>query len=314
MNEVKSASIHIAIAAKGETDITPCLDALFQDNKGLDIAVTIHIAHDQDLDIIAALQPYSCFTQVDSVGDASLIKVESTRTPNSTSILKLWGAALANASTQYVAVIDSNCPPAKGWLSAVSENIKKVIPVFYGSVEPGWPLNDRHIIGYLIEYAQFKSPIECDSEFPGNNLVFKTELLGPKQELINEGFFKTFMLWKLKEEHNTSPVYCKNMPVFYYKKFKFLYYIKRRKEHGRCFGGCRLKQNHQPPRWACIIFTPFLFLLRTVRIYNWLKPQPLLLKAFLRFLPIIISSELAWSYGEFLGYSFGEKGACSHLD
>ncbi len=319
MSSVKPNSVHIAIAAKGESDLSRCLEALSQKHN-LNMTLAVHIAHDQDLDISSILQSDSRFLQLacpdqsDNLDDTSRIIIKTTRCPESTSILKLWGVALADASAQYVAVIDSSCPPSNDWLPTVAKNISKAIPVFYGSVEPGWPLSCRHSIGYLIEYAQFKSPVECDSEFPGNNIVFKTTLLESRQALINAGFFKTFMLWKLKQTHNTSPIYCTNMPVIYNKKFNFRHYIKRRKEHGRCFAGCRHKQDNQPPKWACILFTPLLFLLRTLRIYNWLKPKPQLFKAFLRFLPIIISSEIAWSYGEFLGYSFGEKDACRYLD
>ena len=319
MSDVKPGSVHIAIAAKGKSDLSHCLEALTQD-QSLNLTVAVHIAHDQDLDISTLLQADSRFIQpacsdpAGNLDDTSRIVIKTTRCPESTSILKLWGIALADASAHYVAVIDSSCPPSKNWLSTVATNIEKSIPVFYGSVEPGWPLTSRHSIGYLIEYAQFKSPVECDSEFPGNNIVFKTALLESRQALVQEGFFKTFMLWKLKQTHNTAPVYCQNMSVVYHKKFNFRYYLKRRKEHGRCFAGCRHQQDNQPPRWACILFTPWLFLLRTLRIYNWLKPKPQLFRAFLRFLPIIISSEIAWSYGEFLGYSFGEKGACRYLD
>lgn len=318
MTSTKSASVQIAIAAKGKSDVKACLDALSQNSlHGLE--VTVHIAHDQELDLGSIIHGYSCYTPVNNADqsdleDAPRIKIKATRCPESSSILKLWGMALADASAQYVAVLDSNCPPSKDWLSTVAENIGLSIPVFYGSVEPGWPLSSRHIIGYLIEYAQFKSPVECDSEFPGNNIVFKAELLGARQALINEGFFKTFMLWKLKQTHNMHPVYCQNMPVLYCKQFNAAHYLIRRKEHGRCFGACRHKQDKQPPRWLCILFTPALFLLRIIRIYRWQASKPQLLKAFLRFFPIIIISELAWSYGEFLGYSFGENGACRHLD
>jgi hypothetical protein len=314
VNNRGAASLCIAIATKGNVDIAPCLKALSQDIEDIALSITIHIAHDQDLEleIIQQLFP-TCSLNSNTQTDTSL-QIITTRCPDLTSILRLWGIALANTTEQYAAVIDASCPPSTGWLSIVAENVQKDIPVFYGSVEPGWNLNNVNIIGYIIEYSQFKSPIQCNNEYPGNNIIFKTSLLESKEELINDGFFKTFMLWKLEHEHNEKPQYFDNMAVFYFKTFQFLHYMKRRRDHGRCFGALRLKQEHQPPRWACIAFTPFLFLLRTARIYKWIKQKPELVKAYFRYISTIISSELAWSYGEFLGYSFGDNGACQHLD
>lgn len=313
MSEQAPARLHIAIAAKGACTLAACLDALAAGSRGVDFAITVHIAHDQPVDISGFVNGNHGFSFSPDEMDAGLIHLQTTRCPESTSILKLWGTAIANAAADYVAVIDSNCPPADEWLGTVARHIEQGIPLFYGSVEPGWALDSHDSIGYLIEYAQFKSPVDCESEFPGNNIVFKTELLGPRGALVSEGFFKTFMLWRLKER-NMLPVYCDGMPVIYRKQFEFFHYLKRRLQHGRCFGGCRLKQQNQPPRLVCILFTPALFLLRTLRIYNWIKAKPGLVDAFVRHLPIILCSEIAWSYGEFLGYSFGEGEACQYLD
>lgn len=250
------------------------------------------------------------------------------------SILKLWGQALADIADQqlaenlatkhlhpndqntinYAAVIDTHCPIKAGWLNHVLLQARNGHAVFYGPVEPGWPLNNSNIIGYLIEYAQFKSPVTCDSEFPGNNIIFRTELLGNRDELRRQGFFKTFLLWRLKKEQRTEPVYSEEIPVYYQKNFQLTHYLKRRLTHGRCFAGCRLKQENQPHRLLCIAFTPALFILRTFRIYQWVKPKNDLKKAFFRYAPQIIASEVAWSIGEFLGYSFGEKDSCENLD
>lgn len=313
MSERSLPSLHIAIAAKGACDLTACLDALAAGSRDTKLATTIHIVHDQPVDISRHIRGNHRFSVNADAMAEGLIHVQTTRCPESTSILKLWGNAIANATADYIAVIDSNCPPADDWLVTVARCIEQDVPLFYGSVEPGWALDSQDSIGYLIEYAQFKSPVDCESEFPGNNIVFKAELLGPREALVNEGFFKTFMLWRLKER-NTLPVYCDGMSVNYRKKFKFFHYMRRRMLHGRCFGGCRLKQRNQPSRMVCILFTPALFLLRTLRIYGWIKAKPELVKAFVRYLPIILCSEIFWSYGEFLGYSFGEGEACQYLD
>ncbi|HCB39037.1 MAG TPA: hypothetical protein DEP79_05075 [Gammaproteobacteria bacterium] len=308
-------TLHIAIAAKGDTSLesvlTTLTDALLLHTP--DVALHLHIAQDshtapQEYESIALeLIPLPVRTHPG-------FSMAFSHCPPGTSILRLWGTALAQNCSQYVAVLDACCPPSGHWLEHAIAGIRKGEPLFYGAVEPAWPLTDIRITGYLIEYAQFKFPIECDSEYPGNNIVFQARFLPPAQELEQKGFFKTFMVWNIQQQHNISPTFVDNMEVLYAKGFNIPHYFKRRKSHGQCFGGCRHQQDNQPPRWACILFTPALFLVRTARIYNWIKHKPDLKKAFFRFLPLIIGSELAWSYGEFVGYSVGAGNSCQQLD
>ena len=309
-----SSSLRIAIAAKGKVEIEPCLKALAPDISKVDLPVTIYISHDGDIDTgLFQLHFPSVPVNQENLSHEKC-EIVTTQNPESTSILKLWGQALAQADEEYAAVLDAQCPPSAGWLINVAENIKNGKPVFYGPVEPGWKLDDKNIVGYLTEYAQFKSPVNCESEYPGNNIVFRTEMLDCRKKLVDEGFFKTFMVWKFETDFKQKPHYCENMPVTYFKQFRFLPYNHRRKMHGRCFAATRMLQQNQPPRWACLAFCPFLFILRTVRIYRWIKLKPQLTRAFIRHLPLILVSEISWSYGEFLGYGFDDGVACQHLD
>jgi hypothetical protein len=235
--------------------------------------------------------------------------------PSGTSILKLWGVALAKSTGQYVAVLDIKCPPATGWLSSVLSEINKGSGIFFGPVDSGWNKMDRRIVGYLAEYAQFDSPLaeELD-EVPGNNLVCQRSLLDDAEKLQSEGFFKTFMVWRLEAEHDLVPGRLNEMIVKYKKPFRFTHYIKRRFIHGRCFGATRHDNAGQPSRLLCMGFTLLLPLLRTWRIYKAVRYRSDLRSAFYRFILLIMSSECAWSAGEFFGYAFGGRKYCNKLD
>lgn len=290
--------LSIAVAAKGIIDPKGFLDSLMQEKLADNPNVSIHIAHDAPWDDSVTVLPSNLYLHSCKQG---------------TSILKLWGVAIARSHSDYVAVLDINCPPKKGWGWRVFEEINKHIPVFFGSVEPGWKLNDSRILGYITEYAQFKSPLseEC-VEVPGNNIVFQRNLLNEGTE--ENGFFKTFMIWRLEKELGIKACGFNDMPVAYYKPFSYKHYMQRRYVHGRCFAACRFENAGQPPRWACFLFTPFLPFLRVWRIYLAVKRNTELLKCFFRFSHFIIQSEMAWSTGELLGYGFGGKEFCSRLD
>lgn len=288
-------SLMIAIAAKGGVDPQPCLKALLLSLPAVDNDVNIRIAiEEQNL--------------LEDISDVKVV-----RSPVGTSILKLWGSALANAKSDYVAVLDASCPPKNNWLLSVCDAMEKEIPIFCGAVEYDELNSKENMLGYLSEYAQFSPPVRCFTEFPGNNIVLKSNLLDDEL-LVEQGFFKTFTLWRLENEQKLKPVYIDDMSITYGKKYKLSDYLQRRKNHGRCFGSTRLKQTGQPNKWVCISFAPFVPLLRLVRVLKWVRHDPVLRNAFFRYFGSVVGSECAWSYGEVLGYCFGDNGVCDNLE
>jgi hypothetical protein len=292
--------LSLAVAAKGQYNPQPFMDALMADGILSTANVDIHIAFDNVWPIDSSMMPQNVFLHP---------------CPSGTSILKLWGLALASSTGNYVAVLDINCPPSIGWLISVESEIGRGNQLFFGPVDPGWEANDRRIVGYLAEYAQFSSPLDSDlCEVPGNNLVCKRPLLGDMGKLRAEGLFKTFMVWRLENEQKLKPGRLDTMVVKYQKPFQYWHYIKRRYIHGRCFGSTRHDNPDQPPRVFCFMFAVFLPILRTWRIYRVVRYRSDLKKAFHRYILLVISSEFAWSTGELLGYALGGRDYCNKLD
>lgn len=295
MNTVLS----ITVAAKGDCDPEPFIAALVHD--GADIAnnVDIHIAHDAPWHTVSAAWPDNVFLHECPIG---------------TSIMKLWGTAISHSSGDYVAVLDINTPPAAGWLDAATAAIRNASALFFGPVNCGWAPDEPGIVGYLAEYAQFRSPLAQNlQEVPGNNLVCRRDLLDNAAKLASAGFFKTFMIWRLASEESRLPARSDDMIVTYRKPFRYRDYMKRRFEHGRCFGVTRHDNDGQPSRLACIGFAFFLPVLRTWRIYRTTRTDRDLKNAFYRHLHLILQAELAWSFGELLGYLFRNREYCENL-
>jgi hypothetical protein len=292
--------LSLTVAAKGECDAQSFLAALDADGVFDAGDVDVHIAHDgawptDATELPATVHLHAC--------------------PADTSILQLWGVAMVRCGGDYVAALDIHCPPTIGWLDSVLAEIEKGSVLFFGPVDSGWDKTDRRIVGYLNEYAQFSSPLaDALSEVPGNNIVCQRGLLDADETLQTQGFYKTFMVWRLAAEQGLSPQRCDDMIIRYQKPFRLGHYMTRFFTHGRCFGATRHDNANQPARLLCTGFTIVLPLVRSWRVYKAVRQRDELRAAFYRFLPLVLLSECAWSAGEFCGYVFGGRSCCNKLD
>jgi len=292
--------LSIAVAAKGTCDPGAFIEALMREYALTSSDIDVHIAHDEDWPV-----------EYRNLDDAITLH----RCVEGTSVLRLWGTAIANSQGEYIAVLDVCSPPETGWLKCVQLQIEHRTPLFFGPVEPGWGKNDARIVGYLAEYAQFSKPLASTlEEVPGNNIVCHRSLLDDASGLVSEGFFKTFMVWRLEKEESLKPQKCEDMAVIYYKPFSRKHYMMRRYFHGRCFGATRHDNTGQPPRSLCMISTLVLPIIRIWRIYRAVKKHSDLRYAFFRFFHLIVQSEIAWSYGEMAGYINRDRSVCAQLD
>ncbi len=160
-----SVSISICVAAKGHCDPLRFLDALLAHGFVIDAAHEVYVVHDSDLPAAEALL---------SAG------VRLHRCPEGTSILRLWGWAIATSTHAMVAVLDVNCPPASGWWEGVQRELLAGERILTGPVLSGWRPDQREIVGYLVDYAQFAAPLDSSvREVPGINFICDRALLDP---------------------------------------------------------------------------------------------------------------------------------------
>jgi hypothetical protein len=293
-------SISLCVVSKGRHDPAPFLKALLAQSFRVDDNVDIHLAHDEPLLDSAPLEAAGWRLH---------------RCPGGTSILRLWGAAIAASTQRFVATLDIECPPDAGWWNSLLRELSAGKRVFTGPVAPGWRPSEWMIAGYLVEYAQFHRPHHpAVHEVPGINFVCERALLDTNEVLRQRGFFKTFTLWQLARERNIVAARCDAMQVVFRRRLEPKSFLRRRYLHGRCFGGCRHEQPSQPPRWACVLFAPALPVLRSVRIWRAARRHADLRRGYWRQLHWVVLSELAWSWGELVGYLSGAGDACDRLD
>jgi hypothetical protein len=293
-------SISICVAAKEPCDPLRFLNVLLADGFVVDGAHEVHIAHDRDLPAAKALL-------------AAGVRLH--RCPEGTWILRLWGWAIAASSHPMVAVLDINCPPAPGWWKGVQRKLSAGERIFAGPVLSGWRADQREIVGYLVDYAQFHAPLDPSvHEVPGINFICDRALLDPPALLIDRGLFKTFTLWRLERERRIVTARHDEVPVVYRRPLYVGAFLRRRYRHGRCFAARRFDSPGQPSHVACILGSSILPFLKCWRIWRVARRHANLRAAWWRQLHWVVLSEIAWSWGEFIGYAFGAGNACAELD
>jgi hypothetical protein len=231
-----------------------------------------------------------------------------------TTPMRLWGVALARARGEWVAVLDVRDRPDPDWLRSWRAAPRDC--VVCGSVEPSAMESVWDRAAYLSEYGQFLSPLEPDQleEIPGNNLVLPRSWLPDSEGLRRDGFWKTFHLEQLRRERGALPVAAApGMSVRLAHRYTAHEYLHRKLLHGRCYGGSRLQQPGSPPRLLCIAFAPLLPGLRLFRLWRRAGRRALGRIPLISAMPAVVLGEIAWSFGEFLGYAFGCGSACEQL-
>ena len=223
--------------------------------------------------------------------------------PNA-SLFELWGAAIADTSADWVAILHADATPAQGWFAAMQRAIESEgwSDGYWGPVEPAFGPSDKRMIGYLTEYCQFHRPLDrALKEVPGNNLVLRRRRAG-----ISEDFSKTRLL-----QQGLSPRCVDDAVVLYARPFHFGNYCGRRFRHGRAYAAARMPRLS---RFVAVPMTALLPFLRTARVLRHAWRHELLRGPGLRWLPAVFAAEICWSAGELAGYLTYRSGEVSALD
>lgn len=227
---------------------------------------------------------------------------------------ELWAEGIRRANGEWIAILETTCVPAPGWLAAVRAARKEGARIFGGAVELGAETGWVARAAYFCEYGQFMCPLEngAAGELPGNNICFHRDLLETAPQFTSAGFWKTYWCGELKKQ-GVQLYRAPEMAVVYEKKYGFLYFMARRFHHGRCFGGMRSGQFNAWQRISFALGTFVLPLLFLYRIAGAVLPKGRNTGLFLLSIPGLIAAVAAWSLGEFSGYLCGCGTSCKRI-
>ena len=227
---------------------------------------------------------------------------------------RLWGDGIARARGEWIAIMETTCPPAPGWLAAALEAMNDCQEIFGGAVElaKGKSLVDWS--AYFCEYGQFMRPLSQTEvrELPGNNICFRRDLLARAPQFTRDGFWKTYWCRELMKQ-GVRLARVPAMAVEFDKSYRLMPFLIRRFHHGRCFAGMRL----EPARFSARVMfaggTMLLPLLSLWRITRSVLAKRRNLFRFAASLPVTLFAVATWSLGEFCGYTLGPGSSCGRI-
>lgn len=234
--------------------------------------------------------------------------------PAGTPTPSLWGAGLAAAQAERLAVLDTTGVPAPNWAASVIKALDGGAEIVGGGVEPdpegGW----TDVVAYVSEYAQFMRPLAegVASEVPGNNVAFRRDLLAIGREYTSPAFWKTYWCGRLAEAGVALHADA-SFAVVNAKRYRLGAFLLRRYRHGRCFGGMRVKNAPRRVRAARMLMAPLVPAVLFARVVRKVWPKGRHRGRFVVALPGVFLSALAWGFGEGVGTVAGPGDTCRDL-
>ena len=271
----------------------------------------VHQCRGRQVEIILA---YSSESQPPKAIAAVYPEVTLLLLPPGAPLPQLFGAAIARARGNIIAMTDAGCAIDRHWVSAILKAHEAPNPVIGGAVEPDTFSKLVHWAAYFCDYGQFMLPLSegIVSEMPGNNLSLKRWALAIGREFVEKEFWKTYWCRRIQAEglHLYS---VPSMVVYYRKSYGLWPYLMHRFQSGRCFAGMRAAQVNQVRRMNYLAGSPLLPIFFCIRILKAVLPKRRHLTPFFLSFPIIVLATVSWALGEFTGYLSGPGGSCRHV-
>lgn len=233
-----------------------------------------------------------------------------------TSLPILLGKAIVRSTGEIIAITDSSCIVADGWITSILKAHESEPPVIGGAVEmSGDEASVTDWAAYFCDYGQFMLPAGrgAVNAVPGNNLSIKRAALEIGKGFVENGFWKTLWCRKLQSEDLelfSEPAILVNC----HKTYKLIPFLVKRFSQGRCFAGMRAFEFSRIKRVAYAIGSALLPLLALFRIISTIVRKKRHFAKLLLSLPVIILAIISWSAGEAAGYAAGTGNSCAVID
>ncbi|HET6566718.1 MAG TPA: hypothetical protein VFG50_02065 [Rhodothermales bacterium] len=226
----------------------------------------------------------------------------------------LWGAGIARARGEQIAVTDTLTLFDAGWVDAALCACTPERPIAGGAVEPLPVQSLVNWAAYFCDYGQFMRPLQggTSRELPGTNVTFKRTLLEHASAYTQPSFWKTYWCRALAAD-GVPLTSVPSMVAFHAKEYRLGSLLLRRYRHGRCFGGMRNEQLSVGRRVAYLAGSPLLPVLFLLRMTRTFLPKRRFRRQFFASLPFSVLALASWSIGEAFGYLAGPGDSCQFV-
>ncbi len=230
------------------------------------------------------------------------------------SLPRLLARGIEAASGDWVALSEGHCTFAPGWLAAAAAAMRCPAAAVGGAVEPGDLRTASDWALYFCDYAAFLPPLPGGpaSDLPGNNVLFRRDVLERLATPEPEGFWKTFACRRLAasgEKLLADP----SLVVRYGRRLSTAELLGRRLTHGRCYGAMRARLIPGSRRLLYAVAAPVLPPLLLARVLRHAWPKERYRRQLVVSLPWALLAVIAWIVGEWLGNLFGAGQSCGRV-
>lgn len=237
------------------------------------------------------------------------------RASGSVSLPRLCGVGIARARGRLVAITEGHCVFAPTWAaSAIAAHRRSASPAIGGAVEPAPTLGPLNRALYYCDYGSFLRPLADGPahDLPGNNVVFTREAIARAGDTAATGFWKTFFCRALQQEGATL-LMDSSLIVVYHRRLSLVCLIRRRYDHGRCWGAMRAERSGTASRVFYGMAAPLMPWILTYRLIRCLWPKRQVRQSLVRLLPLCWLIFAIWIVGEWTGNWFGAGTSCERL-
>jgi len=227
----------------------------------------------------------------------------------------LHGLGIAASRGRLVALTEAHCTFPPDWATlAIAAHGRSDAAAIGGAVEPGASLRAPDWALYFCDYGQFLPPLTAGPtrDLPGNNVVFRRDVLDRAPEAGRVGFWKTFYCLQLADEGHLL-LADPSLVVSYHRRLSPAGIVRRRFVHGRCFGAMRARRSSRARRVLFALAGPAVPWLMLARLVRRAWPKRRFRRQLLGTMPLALLCLFVWAVGEWMGNLFGAGCSCSEL-
>ncbi len=213
---------------------------------------------------------------------------------------------ISQARGGIIAFIDADCIADPNWAEEILAAHQSDYPLIGGAVANG---NQESYVGwahYFCEFNQWmpQAKYALVDEVPGCVLSLKRwafDRYGPfiEQTYCSDSAFH----WKMASDGHRA-LFVPSIKISHLNINSATKFLRHEIQHGKNFGTVRKVEQRlsRPKQVAHALFSPLLPLLLFLRAARRAATTGTYLKQFVRSAPLVLLGQMAWSYGEFLGY------------
>lgn len=232
------------------------------------------------------------------------------------SIPRLRSMGIRRARADIVVTTEDHCVFDEDWFSRIHDShLRYPDAVIGGSVENGSCERLIDWAAYFCDYGNFMRPFPTgpSADLPGSNVSYKKKVLEDVcGDLLDAGVWENRLYQRLLATGMTLRI-DPSIVAYHIKTFNFSEFILQRYYFGRSFAAYRFARGLLLKRMWYLAISLFLPPILVWRYAKCCFSRKRFRIKFIKTLPLQIIFAVAWSFGEFMGYAFGDGGSTSKV-